>query len=216
MPIRHGGSFSKNGKTRDRRSWRRITTVPSSSTPWTWKTFFARSRPIVVTSILGGSPIGGYQTTSMAHCDAGGGAVHSITRRPQAFSSPTSGSERRADIKRRSSEIRVSSSGLRPKADLGSYTQKNLQIRRIQKPAIALVYAARRGGLPAPEPGRRLNLAPECPVATPWRPLAHGTTLPDLPLSPARNAACRYLFATWHVFKFCRRASLSEIFQLTL
>jgi hypothetical protein len=32
----------------------------------------------VVTSISGGSPIGGYQKTSMAHCDAGGGAVHSI------------------------------------------------------------------------------------------------------------------------------------------
>jgi hypothetical protein len=32
----------------------------------------------VLTFISDGSPFGGYQTTSMAHCDAGGGAVHSI------------------------------------------------------------------------------------------------------------------------------------------
>src|SRR5579859_6333570 len=49
MPTRHGGSFSKNASTCRRFNWRRITAWPPASTPWTWKTDLAMSRPIVAT-----------------------------------------------------------------------------------------------------------------------------------------------------------------------
>ena len=56
MPTRHGGSFSKNARTVRRFNWRRISTWSAASTPWTWKTDFAMSRPIVVTVCMGSPP----------------------------------------------------------------------------------------------------------------------------------------------------------------
>jgi hypothetical protein len=35
IPTKHGGKFSKNGNIRERLNWRRKTTLPSASTPWT-------------------------------------------------------------------------------------------------------------------------------------------------------------------------------------
>src|ERR1051325_9203975 len=51
MPIRQGGSEAKKLSTSRRRNCLRRTTVPCSSTPWAWKTFFARSRPILITGM---------------------------------------------------------------------------------------------------------------------------------------------------------------------
>ena len=39
----------KNASTYRRLIWRRISTFPAASTPWTWNTDFAMSRPIVLT-----------------------------------------------------------------------------------------------------------------------------------------------------------------------
>src|SRR4029077_18587932 len=55
MPTRQGGNLEKNGSICDRRSDLRTTTWPLASTPWTWKTFLAKSRPIVVICIADGS-----------------------------------------------------------------------------------------------------------------------------------------------------------------
>ena len=51
MPIRQGGSEAKKVSTSRRRNCLRTTTAPCSSTPWAWNTFFARSRPILVTGM---------------------------------------------------------------------------------------------------------------------------------------------------------------------
>src|ERR1700681_3387274 len=48
MPIRHGGSALKNASTWLRRSCLRTTTFSAASMPWTWNTFLAISKPIVV------------------------------------------------------------------------------------------------------------------------------------------------------------------------
>src|ERR1035437_9130658 len=55
-------------------------TLPSASTPWTWKTDLAMSRPIVgIVVMLGSSKLWGpEQPTHSWHSRAGGGAVHSI------------------------------------------------------------------------------------------------------------------------------------------
>jgi hypothetical protein len=50
-----GSSFWKNAKTARRFNWRRMTTWPVESTPWTWKTDLAISRPIVVTVCMDSS-----------------------------------------------------------------------------------------------------------------------------------------------------------------
>src|SRR4029077_19781886 len=55
MPTRQGGNLEKNGSICDRRSDLRTTTWPLASTPWTWKTLLAKSRPIVVICIADGS-----------------------------------------------------------------------------------------------------------------------------------------------------------------
>jgi hypothetical protein len=48
MPTTHGGSLAKNVRTSYRRNWRMTVTLPSPVTPWTWKTCFAKSSPIVI------------------------------------------------------------------------------------------------------------------------------------------------------------------------
>src|SRR5438046_2159198 len=55
-------------------------TLPSASTPWTWKTDFAMSRPIVVTACMAQSSESGHPLGDHGpwHLRAGGGAVHSI------------------------------------------------------------------------------------------------------------------------------------------
>jgi hypothetical protein len=50
MPTRQGDSFSKNGISFARVSRRWTTTWPSASTPCTWNTDFAMSKPTVTTS----------------------------------------------------------------------------------------------------------------------------------------------------------------------
>jgi hypothetical protein len=55
MPTKQGGSFSKNVSTWRRFNWRRMTTWLAASTPWTWKTDLAMSKPIVVSSAFGSS-----------------------------------------------------------------------------------------------------------------------------------------------------------------
>src|SRR6516165_10534034 len=48
MPTRQGGSAAKNAITWLRRSCFLMTTFSAASIPWTWNTFFAISKPIVV------------------------------------------------------------------------------------------------------------------------------------------------------------------------
>src|SRR5262245_38593263 len=48
MPIRHRDRDSKNAMTWPRRSCLLTTTVSAASMPWTWNTFLAISKPIVV------------------------------------------------------------------------------------------------------------------------------------------------------------------------
>src|SRR5580704_5630486 len=55
MPTRQAGNLAKNPSICDRRSDLRTITWPVASTPWTWKTFLAKSRPIVVICIADGS-----------------------------------------------------------------------------------------------------------------------------------------------------------------
>src|ERR1039458_6799489 len=83
MPTRHGGSFWKNAKTYRRFNCRRVTTCPCASTPWTWKTDLAMSRPIVViVCMLGSSKLWEPQPQPHSwHSRAGGGALHSINSR---------------------------------------------------------------------------------------------------------------------------------------
>src|SRR6185437_348437 len=82
MPIRQGANFSKKLRKLRRFSCRR-TTPPAASTPWTWKTDFAMSRPIVVIVCMFGSSESWepQQSPYPWHSRAGGGAVHSINNR---------------------------------------------------------------------------------------------------------------------------------------
>src|SRR5260221_14056613 len=57
MPTRHGGSCMNQDSTFERRSARRTTTVPCSSTACTWKTPFARSTPTVLIFFMDGSRV---------------------------------------------------------------------------------------------------------------------------------------------------------------
>jgi len=49
MPTKQPGCFAKNGKSCERLICRRTMTSPAASTPWTWNTDLARSRPTVTT-----------------------------------------------------------------------------------------------------------------------------------------------------------------------
>src|SRR5471032_2430034 len=55
MPTRQGSSCSKNLRILARRNVFFTTTSLALLMPWTWKTFLAKSRPIVVISITDGS-----------------------------------------------------------------------------------------------------------------------------------------------------------------
>src|SRR5258707_10356870 len=57
MPTRHGDSCANQDSNFDRRSARRTTTVPCSSTACTWKTPFARSTPTVLIFFMDGSRV---------------------------------------------------------------------------------------------------------------------------------------------------------------
>src|SRR5580704_15327178 len=71
MPTTLDGKVEKNSKTLARLTRLRITTAPSTSTPWTWNTDFAISRPIVLTSPMDGSPhSGSLNATTLWHIDA--------------------------------------------------------------------------------------------------------------------------------------------------
>src|SRR4029453_626780 len=61
---------------------RRTTVSPAASTPCTWKTFFARSKPIVLASLMDGSrPLVSLTTQTLAHrCREG--AIHPIRLGP--------------------------------------------------------------------------------------------------------------------------------------
>src|SRR4030095_11371864 len=54
MPTRQGASLPKYANTCERRSVRRTKTSPAPSTPCTWKTFFAKTSPIVLTLFMDG------------------------------------------------------------------------------------------------------------------------------------------------------------------
>src|SRR5260370_27714410 len=69
MPTRQGGNLPNQASTWARRSERRTTIAPCRSTPCTWNTVLARSRPIVLTSPMDGSrPL--VATTQLWHTDA--------------------------------------------------------------------------------------------------------------------------------------------------
>jgi len=51
IPTRQAGCLAKNATSSLRASRRRSTVCPAASTPWTWKTDLARSRPIETTDI---------------------------------------------------------------------------------------------------------------------------------------------------------------------
>src|SRR5262249_33985075 len=83
MPMRHRGRPAKNSSILARLTRLRITTAPAPSTPCTWNTDFAISRPIVITSPMDGSPQCGapYRNHFMALRCRRVGAVHSIKLR---------------------------------------------------------------------------------------------------------------------------------------
>src|SRR5262245_501376 len=55
MPTKHGGRALKNASTADRCSFRCNTALPAASTPCSWKTRLAMSKPTVVISMADGS-----------------------------------------------------------------------------------------------------------------------------------------------------------------
>src|ERR1041385_559656 len=69
--MRHGDKPPKNSSTFARLIRFLITTAPVSSTPCTWNTDFAISRPIVLTSPMDGSPqCGLLRAATLWHFDA--------------------------------------------------------------------------------------------------------------------------------------------------
>src|SRR4028118_1880587 len=55
MATVQGGWAAKKERTWLRRSFLRTPTAPEASAPWSWKTLFARSMPIVLTSPMDAS-----------------------------------------------------------------------------------------------------------------------------------------------------------------
>ena len=69
-----GAWAAKNVRTWCRRSLRRNRTAPDASAPWTWKTLFARSIPIVLTSSIDAS-LKWCSTPPLWHSEAVGGRL---------------------------------------------------------------------------------------------------------------------------------------------
>src|ERR1700741_4290180 len=70
MPTKQGGKALKNASTSDRCSFRRNTALPAASTPCSWKTRLAMSKPTVVISIVDGSFCSLHSTARAWHIDA--------------------------------------------------------------------------------------------------------------------------------------------------
>src|SRR5215470_15707473 len=70
MPTKQGGRALKNASTSDRCSFRRNTALPAASTPCSWKTRLAMSKPTVVISIVDGSFSSLHSTARAWHSDA--------------------------------------------------------------------------------------------------------------------------------------------------
>src|ERR1700740_1256762 len=70
MPTKQGGKALKNASTSDRCSFRRNTALPAASTPCSWKTRLAMSKPTVVISIVDGSFNSLLLTARAWHIDA--------------------------------------------------------------------------------------------------------------------------------------------------
>src|SRR6516162_9213676 len=70
MPTKQGGRALKNASTSDRCSFRRKTALPAASTPCSWKTRLAMSKPTVVISIVDGSFNSLLLTARAWHIDA--------------------------------------------------------------------------------------------------------------------------------------------------
>src|SRR3954470_18656927 len=84
MPTRQGGSFWKKVRTWRRFNWRRMTTWPAASTPCTWKTDFAMSRPIVVIVCMDAPPNRGSLNSAHIH------GTHVPVEEPSTASVPDS------------------------------------------------------------------------------------------------------------------------------
>src|SRR5215472_6260739 len=70
MPTKQGGRALKNASTSDRCSFRRNTALPAASTPCSWKTRLAMSKPTVVISMVDGSFCSLHSTARAWHIDA--------------------------------------------------------------------------------------------------------------------------------------------------
>src|SRR5262249_55706574 len=70
MPTKQGGRSLKNASTSDRCSFRRNTALPAASTPCSWKTRLAMSKPTVVISMVDGSFSSLHSTARAWHSDA--------------------------------------------------------------------------------------------------------------------------------------------------
>src|SRR5215467_3522808 len=70
MPTKQGGRALKNASTSDRCSFRRNTALPAASTPCSWKTRLAMSKPTVVISMVDGSFSSLHSTARAWHIDA--------------------------------------------------------------------------------------------------------------------------------------------------
>src|SRR5690348_7822409 len=70
MPTKQGGRALKNASTSDRCSFRRNTALPAASTPCSWKTRLAMSKPTVVIFMVDGSFSSLHSTARAWHIDA--------------------------------------------------------------------------------------------------------------------------------------------------
>src|SRR6476659_1670897 len=73
MPTRHGGSLPKNSITWPRLNCFLSTGLSEASTPCTWKTFLARSIPIVLICMWTAPSCDSSLTITLWHIDAGSG-----------------------------------------------------------------------------------------------------------------------------------------------
>src|SRR6516225_8141699 len=70
MPTKQGDRALKNASTSGRCSFRRNTALPAASTPCSWKTRLAMSKPTVVISMVDGSFSSLHSTARAWHIDA--------------------------------------------------------------------------------------------------------------------------------------------------